>query len=189
MRLFRTENRSSVQTSSWPAAISTPSFAFLTFHNYMPNYPLLGGLVCMTASKLRRSKQTEAPLKKRQSACLLPLAEKTSEMQNVDKQKCLVTFHHWSEHKAVEFLTFLTRICFLIWLNTNSFGTMNHVNSRPLCRTGSQDSFGIHWLLLTDRKLFNTPTAFFTLAENFRENLTVNKDIWNRTIQWGMKVS
>lgn len=87
MRLFRTENRSSVQTSSWPAAISTPSFAFLTFHNYMPNYPLLGGLVCMTASKLRRSKQAEAPLKKRQSACLLPLAEKTSEMQNVDKEK------------------------------------------------------------------------------------------------------
>lgn len=56
-RLFRTENRSSVQTSSWPAAVSTPSFAFLTFHNYRPNYPLLGGLVCMAAFKLK-GKQT-----------------------------------------------------------------------------------------------------------------------------------
>lgn len=50
--LFRTENRSSVQTSSWPAAVTTSSFAFLTFHNYMPNYPLLGGLVCMADFKL-----------------------------------------------------------------------------------------------------------------------------------------
>lgn len=59
MRLFRTENRSSVQTSSWLATVSTPSFAFLTFHNYMPNYPLLGGPVCMAASKLSRSKQAD----------------------------------------------------------------------------------------------------------------------------------
>ena len=58
-RLFRTENRSSVQTSSWPAAVSTPSFAFLTFHNYVPNYPLLGGLVCMAASKLSKTKQAD----------------------------------------------------------------------------------------------------------------------------------
>lgn len=52
MCLFRTENRSSVQTSPWPASVSTSSFAFLTSHNYRPNYPLLGGLVCMAASKL-----------------------------------------------------------------------------------------------------------------------------------------
>lgn len=58
-RLFRTESRSSVQTSSWPAAGSSPSFACLTSHDYRPNYPPLGGPVRMAASQWRRSRPAD----------------------------------------------------------------------------------------------------------------------------------